>query len=428
MTATRTLARWVPRNLTARVLIAIAIGILIGSLWPETGKALRPLGDTFVNLVKMVISPIVFLTISLGIANMADLGRIGRIGIKAFIYFTITTIIALGIGIVLVNWLQPGAGLDTSSVAGADVSRFTQPAAAVTWQQMLADIVPPSIIGAFARGDILQIVFFAVIFGSALVGLGARAKPVIEMLDNLQEVFFRIVSIIMVVAPLGALGAMAYTIGNFGLEALLPLLKLMGTVYLAMAVFIFVGLGTLGRLYGVRVWELIKFIKDEIVLVLGTSSSESALPRLMVKLERYGCAKPVVGLLVPAGYSFNMDGTALYLVMATIFLAQAFGVDLSISQQLSVLGVLLIMSNGAAGVTGSGFIVLAGTLAAVKVVPLEGLALLLGVDRFMSEARAITNFTGNAIGTVAIARQEGAFDDAQRAAAVAESRLGGATS
>ena len=406
------------RNLTARVLVAIAIGIVIGAVWPGPGQALKPLGDTFVNLVKMVIAPIVFLTIVTGIAQMADLKRIGRIGVRAFIWFTLTSLVALGIGLVLVNVVRPGDGIDMSAAAGQDISRFTNQAEDVNWITTITHVVPSSIMDAFARSDILQIVFFSVLFGVALVGIGERGKPLVELLERAQDAFFRIVGMIMLVAPIGALGAMAYTVGTFGIEALAPLLKLMATVYVAMAIFILVALNLMGRWYGVRVWELLKFIKDELILVLGASSSEAALPRLLVKLERYGCAKPVVGIMVPAGYSFNMDGTALYLVMATVFLAQASGIDLSIGQQLGILGLLLITSNGAAGVTGSGFIVLASTLAALKIIPLQGLALLFGVDRFMSEARAITNFAGNAIAAVVIARQEGAFDDAQRESAV----------
>lgn len=411
--------RLFPRNLTARVLIAIAIGIYIGAVWPATGIALRPLGDTFINLVKMVIAPLVFLTIVLGIANMADIGRVGRVGLKAFIYFTALTIMALAIGLVLVNVLQPGAGVDITAAKGTDISRYTDQGKALTWIEVLTHAVPSSIFDALARGDVLQVVVFSVLVGIALLGVGNRAQSLIDVLERAQEVMFRLVAIIMIVAPLGALGAMAYTIGQFGLKALLPLLKLMGTVYLAMFLFIFVALNAVARAYGVRLWNLLKFIKDEILLVLGTSSSEAALPRLIEKLERYGCSKSIVGLVVPAGYSFNLDGTAIYLVMATLFLAQASGVHLSIPQQLGIVGLLLITSKGAAGVTGSGFIVLASTLAAVKIIPLEGLALLLGVDRFMSEARSITNFIGNATATVIISRHEGAFDEARHAATMA---------
>jgi aerobic C4-dicarboxylate transport protein len=415
-----TFPRLLPRNLTARVLIAIAIGIAIGVISPSTGVALRPLGDTFINLVKMVIAPLIFLTIVTGIAQLADFSRMGRLGVRAFIYFTITTLIAFAIGLVIVNVLRPGDGIDLSTVPSADMSRFTDQAETVTWLTIITGIVPASIVGAFARGDILAIVFFAVVFGCALILTGPRGQPVTDFLERLQEVFFKIVAMIMVVAPLGALGAMAFTVGNFGLDALKPLLKLMAAVYVAMALFVLVGLNLLGRAYGVRVWELLRFIKDEIVLVLGTSSSESALPRLMAKLERYGCSKQVTGIIVPAGYSFNMDGITLYLVMATMFMAQVSGVDLSLSQQIGILAVLFVTSNGAAGVTGSGFIILASTLAAVKIIPLEGLGLLFGVDRFMSEARAITNFSGNAIAAVVLAKQEGEFDEAKRADAVRE--------
>jgi aerobic C4-dicarboxylate transport protein len=411
-----TFPRLFPRNLTARVLIAIAIGIYIGAVWPATGVALRPLGDTFINLVKMVIAPIVFLTIVLGIANMADIGRVGRVGLKAFIYFTALTLLALAIGLVLVNVLQPGAGVDITAARGADITRYTDQGKALTWVEVLTHAVPSSVFDALARGDVLQVVVFSVLFGVALLGTGARAQPLIDVLERAQEVMFRVVAIIMIVAPIGALGAMAYTIGQFGLGALLPLIKLMGTVYLAMAIFILIALNTVAHIYGVRLLKLIRFIREEILLVLGTSSSEAALPRLIEKLERYGCSRSIVGLVVPAGYSFNLDGTAIYLVMATMFLAQASGVHLSIPQQLGVLGLLLITSKGAAGVTGSGFIVLASTLAAVKIIPLEGLALLLGVDRFMSEARAITNFIGNATATVIISRHEGAFDEARHEA------------
>jgi aerobic C4-dicarboxylate transport protein len=409
-----------PRNLTVRVLIAIVIGIAIGVISPATGVALRPLGDTFINLVKMVIAPLIFLTIVTGIAQMADFGRMGRIGLRAFVYFMITTFIAFAIALVMVNVLRPGAGIDITAVPSADMSRFTDQAESVTWVSTITNVVPTSVVGAFARGDILAVVFFSVVFGAALVMTGERGRPVADFLERLQDVFFKIVALIMVVAPLGALGAMAFTIGNFGLDALRPLVYLMGAVYASMALFVLVGLTLLGRAYGVRVWELLRFIKAEILLVLGTSSSEAALPRLIAKLERYGCSRQITGIMVPAGYSFNMDGTALYLVMATMFLAQVSGVDLSLGEQLGILGILLITSNGAAGVTGSGFIVLASTLAAVKIIPLEGLGLLFGVDRFMSEARAITNFSGNAIAAVVIAKQEGEFDEARRADAVRE--------
>lgn len=398
------------RNLTFRVLVAIALGIVVGMVWPGFGKALKPVGDTFINLVRMVIAPIIFLTIVLGIAQTSDLKKVGRVGLRAFIYFEVVTTFALAIGVIVMNAVRPGAGIDAAKLATGDISRYTQQGQQMNWVDFFTHIVPSSVVGAFANGEILQVVFFSVMFGVALASLGRAARPVTRVLDRLMTVFFRIVSIVMVVAPIGAFGAMAYTIGNFGLSSLAALGRLMGTVYLTMAIFIFVVLNVIARVYGFSLWRLIVFIKDEILIVLGTSSSEAALPRLLDKMERYGCAKPVVGLVIPAGYSFNLDGTSIYLSMATLFIAQAYGVDLSIGQQLSVLGVLMITSKGAAGVTGSGFIVLASTLAALRVVPLEGLALLLGVDRFMSEARAITNIIGNAVATVVVAKGEKGFD------------------
>ncbi len=409
-------------NLTARVLLAIALGALLGALFPEAGKAMRPLGDTFVKLVKMVIGPVIFLTIVLGVANVADIKKVGKVGGKAFLYFEVVTTFALAIGLVVVNVTKPGAGLDVAALATGDVSRYTSAAKGMGVVDFLTHIVPASPVQAFAEGEILQIVFFAVLFGVALAGLGATGKPLVDVLDRTSHVFFRIVAVIMVVAPIGAFGAMAYTVGSFGLRTLLPLGRLMLDVYLTMAIFIFGVLGLVCRLWGFRLLEFLRFIKDEILLVLGTSSSEAALPRMMDKLERYGCERSIVGLVIPAGYSFNLDGTSIYLSMATIFLAQAYGVDLSISQQLGILLILMVTSKGAAGVTGSGFIVLASTLGILEVVPLEGIALLLGFDRFMSEARAITNLIGNGVATLVIARSENAFDDDRRAAAVAAMR------
>jgi aerobic C4-dicarboxylate transport protein len=410
------LLRRLSRNLTARVLVAIALGVVLGIVAPGAGRAMKPLGDTFVALVKMVIGPIVFLTIVLGIANMHDLKRVGRVGLKAFLYFEVVTTFALAIGLVVVNLTKPGAGLAVGSVARGDVARYAVEGEKLSWIEILTHAVPSSFVGAFAGGDVLQVVFIAVLFGVALAGLGETGRPLAALLDRVQAVFFRIVAIIMVVAPIGAFGAMAYTVGAFGLRTLLPLARLMLDVYATMFLFVFVVLGIIARLAGFRILHLLRHIREEILLVLGTSSSEAALPRLMEKLERYGCARSVVGLVVPAGYSFNLDGTSIYLSMAVLFIAQAFRVDLSVGQQLAVLGVLMITSKGAAGVTGSGFVVLASTLAAMRVVPVEGLALLLGVDRFMSEARAIVNLIGNAVATVVIAKSEGAFVIPERSA------------
>ncbi len=401
-------------NLTFRVLVAIALGVVLGVWSPDTAKAMRPLGDTFIALVKMVIAPIIFLTITLGIANMNDLKKVGKVGLKAFIYFEIVTTFALAIGLVVVNVTKPGAGLDVSSMARGDVSSYAAQGTSMKFVDFLTHIVPSSPVDAFAKGDILQIVFFSILFGVALVSLGERGHRITELFDAIQHVFFKITSIIMVVAPIGAFGAMAFTVGNFGLKALLPLGRLMLDVYVTMFLFVFVVLNLICRHYGFSLWKFLKYIKDEIILVLGTSSSEPALPRMLSKLESYGCSRPVVGLVIPAGYSFNLDGTSIYLSMASIFIAQAFGIDLSIYEQLSLLAVLMLTSKGAAGVTGSGFIVLASTLAATRTVPVEGLAIVLGVDRFMSEARAIVNLIGNGVATLVISRTENAFDDEKR--------------
>ena len=406
----------IARNPTAQVLFAVACGVLLGVLDPALGKEMKPLGDTFVKLVKMVIGPIIFLTIVLGISNIADVKKVGRVGGKALLYFEIVTTFALGIGLVVVNVTKPGAGLDVSTLPKGDITAYAAQGEALKFTDFITHIVPSSPVEAFAQGEILQIVFFAVLFGFALVSIKETAEPLTDVLDRTLSVFFRIVGLIMKVAPIGAFGAMAYTVGNFGLKTLLPLGRLMADVYLTMFLFIFVVLNVVAKAYGFSLWKFLKFIREEILLVLGTSSSEAALPGLMAKLERYGCARSVVGLVVPTGYSFNLDGTSIYLTMATIFLAQVYGVPLTITQQLSILAVLMITSKGAAGVTGSGFIVLASTLAAIKVIPVEGVALLLGVDRFMSEARAITNLIGNGVATLVISRSEGAFDETTNAA------------
>jgi aerobic C4-dicarboxylate transport protein len=405
-------------NLTFQVLCAVALGALLGAVDPPLGRAMRPVGDTFVKLVKMVIGPIIFLTIVLGISNIADLKKVGRVGGKALLYFEIVTTFALAIGLIVVNVTRPGAGLAATSIAGGDTSTLTAQGKALTFTEFLTHIVPSSAIEAFAQGDILQIVFFSVLFGVALTALGESGRPLAAVLDTTLHVFFRIVAIVMKVAPIGAFGAMAFTVGNFGLRTLWPLARLMLDVYLTMFLFIFVVLNLIARAYGFRLWTFLKYISEEILIVLGTSSSEAALPGMLEKLERYGCARSVVGLVVPTGYSFNLDGTSIYLSMATVFLAQVYDVDLSLRQQLAILAVLMVTSKGAAGVTGSGFIVLASTLQAMKVVPVEGIALLLGVDRFMSEARAITNLIGNGVATLVISRSEGAFDETRRVAAV----------
>ncbi len=411
------------KNLTVRVLVAVALGAVVGIVWPETGKAMKPLGDTFVNLVKMVIAPIIFLTIVSGIATIGDLKHVGRVGGKALLYFEVVTTFALAIGLLVVNVTKPGAGLDVSSMAKGDISKYTQQGEQMKFVDYLTHIVPSSVVEAFAKGEILQVVFFAVIFGVALTMSGEIGRNISDGCERLAQVFFKIVGIVMHVAPIGAFGAMAFTVGSFGLKTLLPLGRLMLDVYVTMALFVFVVLNIICRISGFSLWEFLKYIREEILLVLGTSSSEAALPRMLEKLERYGCNRTIVRLVIPTGYSFNLDGTSIYLSMALIFIAQVFRIDLSIGQQLGILAILMLTSKGAAGVTGSGFIVLASTLSAMQIVPLEGLALLLGVDRFMSEARAIVNLIGNGVATLVISRSENAFDDDKRAVALEQQHL-----
>lgn len=399
------------KNLTVQVIIGIILGITVGFLFPEFGAKLKILADIFIKLVKMVIAPIVFFTVVIGIGSMGDLKKVGRIGGKALIYFEIVTTIALAIGIFVVNIMKPGEGFNTDSVQGSDISQYTKQAEETSHGALdfIMSIVPENAVGALANGELLPILFFAVLFGLAAARLGEKAKPVINLFEQLTNIFFGIVNMVMKISPIAAFGAMAYTIGNFGLGSLVSLGKLMASVYMTMFLFIVIVLGLITKFYGFSIFKFIAYIKEEILLVLGTSSSESALPKLMEKLEKYGCSKSVVGLVVPTGYSFNLDGTSIYLSMAAIFIAQAYGIDLTIWQELTLLGILMLTSKGAAGVTGSGFITLAATLAAFPMVPVEGIALLIGVDRFMSEARAITNLIGNGVATVVVSKMEGEF-------------------
>ncbi|MGW8957470.1 dicarboxylate/amino acid:cation symporter [Paenibacillus sp. NPDC055715] len=398
------------KNLTVQVVIAIVLGILLGHFFPATGEKLKILGDAFIKLIKMVIAPIVFFTIVHGIASMGDMKKVGRIGGKALLYFEIVTTIALAIGLIVVNLVRPGDGIDVSKATG-DVSQYAQKATETSHGlvDFIVGIIPENVVSAMAGGDLLPILFFAILFGLSLTAMGEQAKPVIVLFDKLSRAFFGIVNMIMKLSPIAAFGAMSYTIGKFGIGSLTSLGKLMGSVYLTMAVFIIIVLGMIARMYGFSIFKFIAYIKEEILLVLGTSSSESALPRMMDKMEKYGCSKTVVGLVIPTGYSFNLDGTAIYLSMAAMFVAQASGVDMTVWQQLTLLGILMLTSKGAAGVTGSGFITLAATLAAFPSIPLAGMALLLGVDRFMSEARAITNLIGNGVATVIVAKSENEF-------------------
>ncbi|WP_100330297.1 dicarboxylate/amino acid:cation symporter [Bacillus xiapuensis] len=398
-------------NLTVRVVIGIILGIMVGVLFPAFGEQLKVLADIFIKLIKMVIAPIVFMTVVIGIGSMGDMKKVGRIGGKALIYFEIVTTFSLAIGLLVVNLVKPGVGFNTGAVEGGDISQFTEKAAESDHGLMsfLMSIIPDNIVAALAKGELLPILFFAVLFGLSMAAMGERSKPVVDFFERLVDVFFGIVNMIMKLSPIAAFGAMAYTIGKFGLGSLLMLGKLMGSVYITMFLFIILVLGGIAKFYKFNIFKFIAYIKDEILLVLGTSSSESALPKMMEKMEKYGCSKPVVGLVVPTGYSFNLDGTSIYLSMAAIFIAQAYGVDLTIWQELTLMGILMLTSKGAAGVTGSGFITLAATLAAFPMIPVEGIALLLGVDRFMSEARAITNLIGNGVATVVVSKMENEF-------------------
>ena len=407
-------------NLTVQVLTAIALGVLVGALFPKFGAALKPVADTFINLIKMLIAPIIFLTVVLGIAGMGSLKKVGRVGGKALLYFEIVTTLALAIGIGVANLTQPGAGVQATAQAVLkdskkveEAAKFTEKAGEMNWVEFFTHIVPDNVVGAFAKGDILQVLLFAVLFGLALNRLGETAQPLVKTFDRLSHAMFAVLGMVMKLAPIGAFGGMAFTIGKYGIATLLPLGKLMLVVYATMFLFIFVVLNLILRYYKLRLGPYLRFIKEEILLVLGTSSSESALPRMIDKMERYGCSRSVAGLVIPTGYSFNLDGTSIYLSIGVIFLAQAFNVPLSFTQQLSLIAILIVTSKGAAGVTGSGFIVLASTLAATKVIPVESVALLLGVDRFMSEARAITNVIGNGVATLVVAKSEGEFDEAR---------------
>jgi aerobic C4-dicarboxylate transport protein len=400
------------KSLYVQVLIGIAAGVILGFVAPERGAAMRPLGDGFIKLVKMLIAPIVFSTVVVGIAHMGAMKEVGRIGIRALIYFEVVSTIALILGMVVVNIVQPGSGLtiDPARLDMNTVASYASASKALTTTDFLLNIIPNTVVDAFARGEILQVLLFSVLFGLAALSLGPVVAPVVSIVDQLGRALFAIVGIVMRLAPIGAFGAMAFTVGRYGVTSLLSLGQLMAGMYLTCLVFVFVILGAIARATGFSLLKFLKYISEEILIVLGTSSSESALPKIMEKLERIGCPKPIVGLVIPTGYSFNLDGTSIYMTMGAIFVAQASGVHLSFGQQLSVLGILLLTSKGAAAVTGAGFITLAATLSAFPNIPIAGLALLLGVDRFMSEARSITNLIGNAVATMVIARWEGALD------------------
>jgi aerobic C4-dicarboxylate transport protein len=400
------------QHLYFQVLTAIAMGVLLGHFYPDTAEAMKPLGDGFIKLIKMIIAPIIFCTVVTGIAGMEDMKKVGRVGVKALLYFEIVSTLALAIGLLVVSVIQPGAGMnaDVSKLDTRALETFTAKAQSHGTVDFLINIIPNTVVEAFAKGDILQVLFFSILFGFALSMLGPRGKVVFNLIDEVAHVLFGVVGIIMKAAPIGAFGAMAFTIGKFGLGSLSKLGMLMGSFYLTCLLFIFIVLGTIAKLCGFSIFKFIKYIKEELLIVLGTSSSESVLPRMMAKLENLGCSKSVVGLVIPTGYSFNLDGTSIYLTMAAVFVAQATNTRLTLVQTLTILGVLLLSSKGAAGVTGSGFITLAATFAAVPTIPVAGLALILGVDRFMSEARALTNLIGNGVATMVVSRWERELD------------------
>jgi aerobic C4-dicarboxylate transport protein len=400
-------------HLYVQVLTAIVIGILLGHFYPHLGEAMKPLGDGFIKLIKMLIAPIIFCTVVHGIASMEDLKKVGRVGLKALIYFEIVTTLALLVGLIIVNIMQPGVGMnvDARTIDTKSIQIYTTKAGQQSTVDFLMHIIPNTVIGAFAEGEILQVLFFAILFSFALFMLGERGRPVLALIDIISHTFFGIVGIVMKLAPIGAFGAMAFTIGKYGVGTLLSLAQLMIAFYVTCLVFVFFVLGGIAWLTGFNILKFIRYIKEELLIVLGTSSSESVLPRMIAKLENLGCKESVVGLVIPTGYSFNLDGTCIYLTMAVIFLAQATNTELTLWQQLGIIGLLLLTSKGAAGVTGSGFIVLAATLASVGTIPVASIALILGVDRFMSEARALTNLVGNGVATVVVAKWEKAIDE-----------------
>ena len=394
------------KSLYAQVLAAVIIGVLLGYFYPKLGESMKPLGDGFIKLIKMIIAPIIFCTVVSGIAGMENMKTVGKTGGLALLYFEVVSTIALIVGLIIVNVVAPGAGMniDPKSIDMKAVASYTDPSKMQSTTDFLLAIIPNTLVDAFAKGEILQVLLIAIMFGFSLHALGQKGRLVFDFIDKISHVFFNMVSMIMRLAPIGAFGAMAFTIGKYGVGTLLSLGKLMGTFYLTCLVFVFGVLGLIALFHGFSIWKFIKYIKEELLIVLGTSSSESVLPRMLAKMENLGVKKSVVGLVIPAGYSFNLDGTSIYLTMAAVFIAQATNTPLDIFHQVTLLAVLLLTSKGAAGVTGSGFIVLAATLSAVGGVPVAGLALILGIDRFMSEARALTNLVGNGVATIVVGK------------------------
>ena len=403
------------RSLYVQVLTAVVLGVLLGHFYPALGEQMKPLGDGFVKLIKMIIAPIIFCTVVVGIAGMEDMKKVGKTGGLALLYFEIVSTIALIIGLVVVNIMKPGAGMnvDPASLNMSSIAAYTGPGKMASTPEFLMNIIPTSLVGAFAQNEILQVLLVAVMFGFALHRFGCRGTLVFDLIEKTSHVFFTMVGYIMKVAPIGAFGAMAFTIGKYGVGTLLSLAHLMFAFYFTCVLFIFVVLGGIARFHGFSIWKFIKYIKEELLIVLGTSSSESVLPRMMEKMENLGAKKSTVGLVIPTGYSFNLDGTSIYLTMAAVFIAQATNTPMTLMQEITLLAVLLLTSKGAAGITGSGFIVLAATLSAVGTVPVVGLTLILGIDRFMSEARALTNLIGNGVATLVVAKWTGDLNTEQ---------------
>lgn len=400
------------KRLYFQVICGIVLGVFLGHFYPELGTSMKPFGDAFIRLIKMMVAPIIFCTIVVGIAKMGDMREVGRVGFKALIYFEIVSSIALVVGLVIANVYKPGAGMnaDLSTLDTGVLSNYATTAKSLSTIDFLMNIIPHTVVDAFAKGEILQVLLFSILFGIALSHFGEKGKFLIKILDQTSHVLFGTIGIIMKVAPFGAFGAMAFSIGQYGFNSLFPLGKLMIGVLLTCIIFITCVLGPIMKLVGFNIWKFLKYIKEEIFIVLGTSSSETALPRMITKLENLGCAKPIVGLVIPTGYSFNLDGTSIYLTMAAIFIAQATNTQLSLYEQLSLLGVLMLTSKGAAAVPGGGFVTLASTLSSIETLPLAGLALLLGVDIFMSEIRSVTNLIGNGVATIVVSKWERSLD------------------
>jgi aerobic C4-dicarboxylate transport protein len=395
-----------------QVLFAIVVGVLLGVFDPGLAAKMKPLGDGFIKLIKMIIAPVIFCTVVAGIAGMQDMKKVGRVGGKALLYFEVISTFALAIGLIVANTLRPGAGfnVDPATLDTHAIAEYTAKTKSLSTVDFLLNIIPNTFVDAFAKGDILQVLLIAILFGVALSLLGERGRPIANFVNDLSHVIFGIVGLVMKAAPIGAFGAMAFTIGKYGLASLLPLGKLVGSFYLTCALFVIIVLGTVARLTGFSILRFISYIKEELLIVLGTSSSESALPALMRKLEKLGCSKSVVGLVVPTGYSFNLDGTNIYMTMAALFVAQATNTDLTLTQQLTILFVAMLTSKGASGITGAGFITLAATLAVVPTIPVAGMALILGIDKFMSECRALTNFIGNGVAAIVVSKWEKELD------------------